>query len=152
MSRPALIALAALASASGQALAASTAAPRPFAVPDVSGAPATGAVAHLSEVALALGLVLVAIFALAWVVRRARGIGGRAASALDVLAEVRLGPKERAVLIRVGNEQLLIGVAPGHVNTLHVLAEPVETGVSGARGGDGLPSFRELLARSLGKS
>jgi len=108
--------------------------------------------AHLSEVALALGLVLVAIFALAWVVRRARGIGGRAASALDVLAEVRLGPKERAVLIRVGNEQLLIGVAPGHVNTLHVLAEPVETGVSGARGGDGLPSFRELLARSLGKS
>ncbi len=128
----------------------------PFAAPDIaSGAPAMG-VGGLGEVTLALAVVLAAIFALAWLVRRVRGVAG-AASALGVLAEVRLGPKERAVLVKVGGEQLLLGVAPGQVSTLHVLAQPVHidreappTSGSGPRGDR--PSFRALLQRSLGRS
>ena len=151
MSRLALIALSALAPVSAHALAA-TATARPFAAPEVSGAPHPGAVEGLTHVALALGLVLAAIFALAWIVRRTRGMAGRAAAALDVLAEVRLGPKERAVLLKVGNTQLLIGVAPGSVSTLHVLEEPVDTAGAVTPGGTPeRPSFRALLARSLGK-
>ncbi len=127
-----------------------------FAAPDMaSGAPVTG-VSGLGEVTLALAVVLAAIFALAWLVRRVRGVAG-SVSALGVLAEVRLGPKERAVLLKVGGEQLLIGVAPGRVNTLHVLAQPVEINPSAppAPGGpsgsaDARPSFRALLAKSLG--
>ncbi len=48
------------------------------------------------------------------------------ASAIDVIAEVPLGQKERAVLLQVGTTQILLGVAPGRVNALHVLAEPLE--------------------------
>jgi flagellar protein FliO/FliZ len=67
-----------------------------------------------------------------------------------VLAEVRIGPKERAVLIRVGTAQLLVGVAPGQVNTLHVLPQPVEVGRAPGGSSD-RPSFRALLLKSVGK-
>ena len=42
-----------------------------------------------------------------------RIVGNRVGGAIDVLADVRLGPKERAVLLKVGTTQILIGVAPG---------------------------------------
>jgi flagellar protein FliO/FliZ len=132
------------------------AAGHPFAAPEIaSSAPATG-VGSLSEVTLALALVLAVIFGLAWLVRRVRGVAG-AASALGVLAEVRLGPKERAVLVKVGAQQLLLGVAPGRVSTLHVLAQPLDIVRGPPPGGprrdsSGRPSFRDALLKSLGRS
>ncbi len=142
-----------LGAAARTALASAPALPsHPFAAPGAAAATAPSAVTGLGEMTLALGAVLAAIFALAWVARRVRGIGGRAAEALDVLAEVRLGPKERAVLIKVGSAQLLVGVAPGRVNTLHVLAEPIVMNTSPAAAVPTPPSFRALLLKSLGKS
>ena len=131
---------------------------RPFAAPEIaSSTPAIG-VGSLTEVTLALAVVLAAIFGLAWLVRRVRGVAG-SASALGVLAEVRVGPKERAVLVKVGGEQLLLGVAPGRVAMLHVLAQPIaiDRGIPPAPGGksgrpEEAPSFRALLKRSLGRS
>lgn len=130
----------------------------PFAAPQVASGPPAIGVGSLTEVTLALALVLASIFALAWLARRVRGVAG-SASALGVLAEVRLGPKERAVLVKVGTEQLLLGVAPGRVATLHVLAQPVAIDRSappapGVKGGPTAerPSFRALLSRSLGRS
>ncbi len=120
---------------------------------------ATG-VSGLGEVTLALVVVLLAVFVFAWIVRRVRGMGNRVGTAIDVLAEVPLGQKERAVLLKVGQTQILLGVAPGRVNTLHVLAEPLElgkgtgSGPGAGTGDDADPartSFRDLLMRSLGK-
>ena len=81
-------------------------------------------------------LVLAAVFAAAWVVRRLRSFGKLGAGAIEIIADVALGTKERAVLIQVGAQQLLLGVAPGRVNTLHVLAEPVRID-DAQRGGGG---------------
>ena len=114
-------------------------------------APVIGA-GGLVSVTLALLGVLAAIFALAWLARRARSLGNRAAGSLHVLANVTLGPKERAVLLKVGGAQILLGVAPGRVNTLHVLEEPIEIGKSAAAPGQPTrPTFAQLLKRSLGK-
>lgn len=129
----------------------------PFAAPEIaSSAPALG-VGSLTEVTVALAVVLATIFALAWLVRRVRGVAG-SASALGVLAEVRLGPKERAVLVKIGTEQLLLGVAPGRVAMLHVLAAPITIDRSappapGSKGGTPAerPSFRSLLSKSIGR-
>jgi flagellar protein FliO/FliZ len=122
----------------------------PFAAPEMAGSPPSAGLGGLAEVTLALALVLAAIFALAWLARRLRIVAGRAGP-LAVLAEVRLGPKERAVLVKVGAAQLLVGVGQGQVSTLHVLAEPVEIPGSGARELPERPSFRAMLLRSLGK-
>jgi flagellar protein FliO/FliZ len=136
-----------------------SAAEQPFAAPEsVTGAPS--AAGGLAQVTLSLMLVLAAVFAAAWVVRRLRNFGRPGAGAINIIADVALGTKERAVLIQVGAQQLLIGVAPGRVNTLHVLAEPVRID-DAQRGGGGdelspssspspRPDFKSILKRSLG--
>jgi flagellar protein FliO/FliZ len=124
---------------------------RPFAAPQVVGQTPAPSVTGLGQVTLALIIVLGAIFAVAWVVRRMRGFGNRVGDAIDVIADIPLGQKERAVLLKVGNTQILIGVAPGQVNTLHVLTEPLDL-TKPAAGPDGnRPTFKSLMLRSLGK-
>lgn len=132
---------------------------QPFAAPEaVTGAPS--AAGGLVQVTLSLMLVLAAVFAAAWVVRRMHNFGRPGAGAINIIADVALGTKERAVLIQVGAQQLLVGVAPGRVNTLHVLAEPVRLD-DAQRGGGGdelspssvpspRPDFKSILKRSLG--
>jgi flagellar protein FliO/FliZ len=122
-----------------------------FAAPGaVSTGPAPG-VAGLGQVTLALCIVLGAIFVCAWFARRMRNISSGRAGAVSVVAELRLGPKERAVLLQVGSTQLLVGVAPGQISALHVLAEPLSLQVATAPNAlDGV-SFKALLRRSLGK-
>jgi flagellar protein FliO/FliZ len=123
----------------------------PFAAPQVIGQPAAPGVGGLGQVTLALLIVLGAVFAVAWVVRRMRGFGNRVGSAIDVLAEIPLGQKERAVLLKVGRTQILVGVAPGQVTTLHVLAEPIDLSPPASGPADPRPSFKALMMRSLGK-
>ena len=124
---------------------------RPFAAPSTVQSVAPSGVGSLGQVTLSLGIVLAVIFAAAWALRRMRGFSKTAGHSLDVLADLPLGQKERAVLIRCGTTQLLLGVAPGRVTTLHVLAEPIETQAPAASGDAARPSFHTLLMRSLGK-
>ena len=121
-----------------------------FAAPGaVASIPVSG-VAGVGQVTLALCIVLGAIFLCAWLTRRMRNLGSGRLGAVSVVAEVRLGPKERAVLLQVGTTQLLVGVAPGQINALHVLAEPVAAQTPPTPPIDGA-SFKALLRRSLGK-
>ena len=131
-----------------------------FAAPETAKTASTSPTAGLAQVTLSLLLVLAAVFAAAWVVRRLRNFGRPGAGAINIIADVALGTKERAVLIQVGAQQLLVGVAPGRVNTLHVLAEPVRMD-DAQRGGAGeelspssslppRPDFKSILKRSLG--
>ena len=121
-----------------------------FAAPQTTAAPHPVGVGGLGEVAFALIVVLAAIFVVAWVVRRMRLVGNKVGGAIDILANVQLGQKERAVLLKVGGTQILLGVAPGQVRTLHVLTTPLEL-ARPAAGEEARPSFRALLNRSLGK-
>src|SRR5947208_97377 len=91
---------------------------RPFAAPAAVNTVTPSGVGSLGQVTLALGVVLAFIFGAAWLMRRMRGFRKPNGAALDVLADLPLGQKERAVLIRCGSVQLLLGVAPGRVNTL----------------------------------
>lgn len=130
---------------------------RPFGAPGAVAGAAPSGIASLGQVTLALGLVLALIFVAAWLMRRLRGFGKTGTGALDIIAELPLTQKERAVLIRVGTQQVLIGVAPGRVNTLHVLTDPVAlTPPAGTPTGPGStamerPTFKSLLMKGLGK-
>ena len=70
-----------------------------------------------------------------------------------VLGERVVGPKERCVLVRVGDTDILVGVAAGSVQTLHVFAAGANTEAPPASPAEGpkLPNFKDLLMRSLGK-
>lgn len=76
------------------------------------------------QVLLGLGLVLGAIAGTAWLLRRFSPGQIGAGGAVKVVGGVAVGPKERVVLIEIGETWLVLGVAPGQVNTLHTLARP----------------------------
>lgn len=127
-----------------------------FAAPQATAVPQTGAGSFV-QVTIALAIVLAAVFAAAWLMQRLRSFGGGQAGSLKVVTSIALGAKERAVVVQVGRQQLLLGVAPGRVSTLHVLAEPLEGQASmtaAAPGGSdaGAPNFKALLRKSLGLS
>lgn len=108
------------------ALAADAAEPvaRRFAEPAAAqGAPAP--VSSLAQVTFSLALVLAAVFAAAWLLRRVRGLSGRAATGgIEVVAERAVGPRERVVLLQVGRRQVLVGVAQGSVRALESFDAP----------------------------
>ncbi|MCS6946765.1 MAG: flagellar biosynthetic protein FliO [Steroidobacteraceae bacterium] len=69
-----------------------------------------------------LMIVLFVIFVLAWLMRRLRDAGTRAAGMLRVAAAVSLADKTQVVLLQVSGRYLLLGVAPGGVTLLAELA------------------------------
>ncbi|MEQ1579616.1 MAG: flagellar biosynthetic protein FliO [Steroidobacteraceae bacterium] len=127
-----------------------------FAAPKATAVPATGAGSFV-QVTIALAIVLAAVFAAAWLMQRLRSFGGGQAGSIKVITSVALGAKERAVVVQVGRQQLLLGVAPGRVTTLHVLAEPLNgqesvTSTAVPSGQPDAPNFKSLLRKSLGLS
>lgn len=91
---------------------------RPFAAPSTAEA-APAPAAGLAQVTLSLLLVLAAVFGAAWLLRRVRGLQRtRSSEGLAVVAEVAVGPRERVVLVEIGGERVLVGVAPGSVRAL----------------------------------
>jgi flagellar protein FliO/FliZ len=112
--RIALVLLAGLAAA---AAAASPAQPVPAALDSGS------LVGPALRMIVSLGAVLALVAGLAWTARRLRA-GGRLKSGLiEVVSGVSLGARERVVLLRVGQEQILVGVSPAGMRALHVMKD-----------------------------
>lgn len=116
--------------------------------PDSIGAAPAGS---LVQVTLGLFVVLAAIVIGAWLVRRLGHFPATPASDLKILGGLSMGPRERVVLIQVGKEQVLIGVAPGRVQKIHVLDEPVEKTTVDKAGSTGFAGrFKDALAQQFG--
>jgi flagellar protein FliO/FliZ len=127
-----------------------------FAAPPADHATGPAGGGSIGQVTIALAVVLAFVFVAAWALRHLRklNIAGNTQH-LQVVAQVALGAKERAVLIRVNDMQVLVGVAPGQVTALHTFTAPVETNVPAtteAIAAPGTPSFQTLLKKSLGMS
>ena len=72
-------------------------------------------------------LVMALILGLAWLLRCFQGLTGAGGAELKTITALAVGQRERVVLVQVGQTQLLLGVAPGRVQTLHVLEQPLPT-------------------------
>lgn len=72
------------------------------------------------EMVFYLMLVVAVIFFCAWLFRRMGGMGVGAAGLIKILTAISLGSRDRIVLIQVGDKQMLLGISPGRINTLHV--------------------------------
>lgn len=66
--------------------------------------------------------VLACIAGLAWLVRRLQN-GTVRAGQITLLGGMNVGPRERVMLIEAAGKQILIGVASGQVQALHVYEE-----------------------------
>lgn len=81
------------------------------------------ALASIGQMLAALVLVVALILLCAWVFRRMNGFSRLQNTPIKILSSTPLGARERLLLVAVGEEQLLIGVCPGRIQTLHVLQE-----------------------------
>lgn len=92
--------------------------PGPFISEPVSGG-------NFFQMFLGLLFVVGIIFGLAWFIRRMGTFQQASHGALRILGGLSVGQRERIVLVQVGDKQLLLGLAPGNIRTLHVLDEPI---------------------------
>ncbi len=99
-------------------------------------------VAQLLQVLTSLILVLGVIFGAAWFFRRYGRFQGLGSDDLKVVAGLSVGQREKVVVLQVGDTQMLLGVAPGRVQTLHVFSSPVIEAEQGSgRKAGGFPDF-----------
>jgi flagellar protein FliO/FliZ len=73
--------------------------------------------ANVLQVVLSLALILCLVVALAWLVKRMQtGTLLTDKHQMKVLSALNLGGRERLLLVQVGEQHMLIGVAPGNVS------------------------------------
>ena len=101
---------------------------------------------YLLQVVGSFVLVICVLLAVLLLLKRFNGAGSSRSGQMRVIASLGLGQRERAVLIEVGNEQFLVGVAPGSVNMLHALPDPVRPASESAK-----PSFADVWKVATGK-
>lgn len=96
----------------------------------------------LLETAAGLLLVLATIIALAWAARRFGRFSMAGKGLVNVLGGITLGSRERVVVVQVEDTRLVLGVAPGRIETLYVLD----------RGDDANPPFARALETEMPES
>lgn len=110
------------------------------------GVPQTSGFASFFQALMGLLIVLGLLYGFFWLLRRfgAGQVGTQ--GAVKIVGGVMLGPRERLVVVEVQDTWLLVGVAAGHVSTLHSLPRPegVEVAAKPAS-----PAFAERLSDLL---
>ncbi len=114
----------------------------------------TEAVSAGSMMQMVLGLVVVLAILIggALLVRRLGTFPAVADSPLKVITGLSLSPRDRLVVVQVGDKQLLLGLSPGRIQTLHVLEEPLPISTTAASGLNALTQrFSALLQSQMKK-
>lgn len=81
-------------------------------------APGPGAGSYVQAL-LALALIVALLFGTAWLARKISGGKAFGLRGLNIVGGVALGPRERIVLVEVGDTWLVVGIVPGQIRTLH---------------------------------
>jgi len=106
-------------------------------------------VVGLIQVVFALLLVLGAIGLFAWLLRRVGPGHSGASGLLKVVGGVMVGPRERLVLVEVGDTWLLLGVAASNVTLVHSMPRPPDAPTPSP---SPVGTFRQLLMQSRRKT
>ena len=81
----------------------------------------TVALGDIAMWSLGLLIVLSVFFLCVWGVRKIGGLSISGAEKMRVVGGLSLGLREKVILLQVGKKQLILGVTPGRIETLHVL-------------------------------
>ena len=85
---------------------------------------------NILNMVMGLLVVVALILGLAWVLKKYGRLPGNNLVDMKILGGLSLGTREKALLIEVDNVRLLVGVAPGHIQTLHVMSEKEKSAAS----------------------
>lgn len=111
----------------GSAFAAQGQAPAPLPASPVS-------IGGILQVLFGLIVVLATVAGAAWILKRLAPGQVSAGGAIKLIGGIAVGPKERVVVVEVGDTWLVVGVAPGQVSALHNMPR-LETVANAAQAG-----------------
>jgi flagellar protein FliO/FliZ len=97
------------------------------------------------QAALALALIVGLLMGAAWLARKISGGKVFGQGGMKVIGGVALGPRERLVLVEVGDTWLVIGLVPGQIRTLHQLPKGNEPDLSAANTDSAEAPFKQWL-------
>lgn len=108
---------------------------------------ANGLSGQLAQLGLGLLVVLGLIFMLGYVMRRVGPLAPQGGQHIRLISSYPLGPRDRLALVEVGGQQLLLGISPGRITTLHKLDAPVDENATDTAGGDFARKLQAMLKR-----
>jgi flagellar protein FliO/FliZ len=87
---------------------------------------AGSAVGSVVQMIIGLVIVLGILLGGAWLLRRFVSLPVTTNSPLKIVTGLSLSPRDRLVVVQVGEKQVLLGLSPGRIATLHVLEQPLD--------------------------
>lgn len=90
--------------------------------------------------------VLALLFVSLWLLKRLTAPRGQTTGLMRVVSSLAVGPRERVLLMEVGEQWLLIGVGPGHITKLGDLPRQALPPSSPEHG---MPDFALWLKKAL---
>jgi len=106
-------------------------------------------VGSVFSVIFGLFVVLALLFGTAWLVRRLQRLQTTAPGILQPIAQQQLGLKERVMLLRIDQENILIACTGSGIRTLHTWQGPLPQGLSATAVAADTAPFVEHLKRLL---
>lgn len=100
---------------------------------------------NLLQTLMGLMVVLACVVLVAWLLKRTNSFHTAANGKLKVIAGIPLGTRERAVLVQIGDEQILLGVTPQQINTLHKLQTPLNVDNNNGMSSDFAGKLRKIM-------
>lgn len=107
---------------------------------------------HLTQVFVALMLIIGLIFALAWLLKKLGNGSLVGNSHIKVVANMPLGTRERIALIEVGGKQMLVGVTAQQINHLHTFDDTVVDTGDVPQNSEFSQKIKEIIAGGGNKS
>jgi flagellar protein FliO/FliZ len=103
----------------------------------------------LAQLTLSLVAVVGLIFAISWLLKRFRIVLPRSRGEISVIDQLQLGPRDRILLIAVGDAQVLVGVGQTGMVALTPLATPITPSLTPRNVGGAIPTFAERLREMM---
>ncbi len=100
------------------------------------------ATASLLQVTFALILMVGLILGLAWLAKRFGRPLFQQNNQLRLIASLSLGVKEKVILVEVEGKQLILGVTPQQITSLHVMDIPIRQDLDQSQTAENLESLK----------
>lgn len=101
---------------------------------------------NLLQTLLGLVLVIGCIMLVAWLFKSSNRFHTSANGQMKVITGLMVGQRERLVVVQVGDEQLLLGITPQNITTLHKLEQPLSENKQSAAPGDFANKLKQMMS------
>ena len=85
----------------------------------------------LLQVVFSLLAILALIIGAAWLAKRFFTVNTQAGTVIKLLGGINVGGREKVLLLEIGEQWVVVGVAPGHISTLTTMPRQAVTANTG---------------------